>query len=574
MTISHDVLIVGSGLAGLRAAVELAGKVDVAVVTKVYPTRAHSGAAQGGVAASLGNEDEDSWEWHMFDTVKGSDYLGDQDAIEVMCKDAPRAVLEVEHMGVPFSRNEDGTIAQRAFGGHTRDFGAAPVKRACYASDRTGRVILDTLFEQCVKLGVKVYAEYQLVDIHLKDGRARGGVLLELATGQLHEVKSKAMLLATGGYGRLFKTTSNCHGNAGETLSMLYRQGLPLQDLEFVQFHPTGIRNLGILISEAVRGEGGILRNNAGEPFMEKYAPTIKDLAPRDIVARSILQEVRAGRGINGEDYVHLDITHLGKELIEERLWEIAHFARIFGGVDPVKEPIPVLPTCHYMMGGIPTDVDGHVFSDAAGSKVEGLFAAGECACVSVHGANRLGCNSLLDIIVFGRRAGMAIGKWLETNKEGYADDCCLDRAKSYIEVLLKADGQERVADIRKEMQDVMMDKCSVFREEKSLLECKEKLKELRQRFAHIGTETSGGPFDYETVEAMETDHMLTLAQVMVDSALARKESRGAHYREDFPERDDKEFLVHTLAFDKESEVRIEHKGVSVTRFQPKPRKY
>ena len=574
MTITHDVLIVGSGLAGLRAAVELAGKVDVAVVTKVYPTRAHSGAAQGGVAASLGNEDEDSWEWHMFDTVKGSDYLGDQDAIEVMCKDAPRAVLEVEHMGVPFSRNDDGTIAQRAFGGHTRDFGAAPVKRACYASDRTGRVILDTLFEQCVKLGVKVYAEYQLVDISLRNGRANGGVLLELATGELHEVKSKAMLLATGGYGRLFKTTSNCHGNAGETLSILYRQGLPLQDLEFVQFHPTGIRNLGILISEAVRGEGGILRNDSGEPFMEKYAPTIKDLAPRDIVARSILQEVRAGRGINGEDYVHLDITHLGKELIEERLWEIAHFARIFGGVDPVKEPIPVLPTCHYMMGGIPTDVDGHVLADTKGKKVEGLYAAGECACVSVHGANRLGCNSLLDIIVFGRRAGMAIGKWLEEDDRDFGKESCFPRARSYIDCLRKAKGKESVADIRKEMQEIMMDKCSVFREEKSLIECRDKLHKLRERFANIGTTSCGGPFDYETVEALEADHMLTLAQVMVNSALARKESRGAHYREDYPNRDDKSFLVHTFAFAKEDEVHIEHKPVSVTRFQPKPRKY
>ncbi len=405
----HDIVIVGAGLAGLRAAVECAGQDDVAVVSKVLPTRSHSGAAQGGITAPLGNEEEDHWEWHLFDTVKGSDYLGDQDAIEILVQDASRAIYELEHMGVPFSRTPEGKIAQRNFGGHTRDYGKKPVKRACYAADHTGRVVLDTLFDQCLRHQVKFYSENYVLSLVFDEGRCGGVVIYDLATGDLHLLQSKAVLLATGGCGKIYKTTSNGSASTGDGLNLAYQSGVPLEDMEFVQFHPTGLYPLGILVSEAARGEGGILRNRLGERFMEKYAPTVKDLAARDVVSRAILTEIREGRGIAGKDYVHLDLTHLGEEKISEKLWEIASFVRIYLGIDPVYEPIPVAPTCHYIMGGIPTDVDGRVLADEKGSVVPGLYAAGECACVSVHGANRLGCNSLLDLLVFGRRSGMAM---------------------------------------------------------------------------------------------------------------------------------------------------------------------
>jgi succinate dehydrogenase / fumarate reductase flavoprotein subunit len=576
LELRHDAVIVGAGLAGLRAAVELTGKADIAVVSKVFPTRSHSGAAQGGIGASLGNEGEDRWEWHMFDTVKGSDFLGDQDAIEIMVRDAPRAVIELEHMGVPFSRNEAGKIAQRAFGGHTRDFGKASVKRACYASDRTGRVILDTLYEQCLKAGVRFYSECILVDFLLDSGRVAGLVLLELATGALHTISCKALMLATGGFGKVYKTTSNCFSNTGDALSLALGKGLPLQDMEFVQFHPTGIVGLGILISEAARGEGGVLRNRTGERFMERYAPVIKDLAPRDIVSRSILREVLEGRGIDGKDFVHLDLTHLGEKAITEKLWEIASFARIYAGVDPVREPIPVQPTCHYMMGGIPTDADGRVLRDAAGTPVPGLFAAGECACVSVHGANRLGCNSLLDLVVFGRRAGKAMAAWLEAEGKEWPGPAKGDEeAKETIRQLLAADGPERVPRIRAEMQDVMMQHASVFREEKGLRLVLAALKDLEERYRRIGLSVRDRRFNSELIEAIECGHMLRLARAIAESALSRRESRGAHYREDFPKRDDENFLAHTLAFlEGDGSFRLEKKPVRITRFQPVERKY
>jgi len=410
-----DVVIVGSGLAGLRAAIELGHATRVAVLTKVFATRSHSGAAQGGIGAALGNEEEDSWEWHMFDTVKGSDYLGDQDAIEIMVRDAPRTLIELEHMGVPFNRTPEGRIAQRAFGGHTRNFGQAPVKRACYAADRTGRVILDTLWERAQQMGIRFFNEFQLIDLIVEDGRCCGAAAYELATGGIHIFHAKAVLLATGGAGKIYKTTSNALASTGDGMAIAYRAGACLEDMEFVQFHPTGLYKLGILISEAARGEGGVLRNRSGERFMERYAPTIKDLAPRDMISRCILEEIRAGRGIDGKDYVHLDLTHLGEDVIGKKLVEIIGFARTYAGVDARHEPIPVQPTCHYMMGGIAADADGHVLMDGQGTVFPGLYAAGECACVSVHGANRLGCNSLLDILVFGRRSGKQIRRYVQS---------------------------------------------------------------------------------------------------------------------------------------------------------------
>jgi succinate dehydrogenase / fumarate reductase flavoprotein subunit len=402
-----DAIVIGAGLAGLRAAIEIGEVSSVAVISKVFATRSHSGAAQGGIGAALANEEEDNWEWHMFDTVKGSDYLGDQDAIETMAKDAPRTIYELEHLGVPFNRTPEGKIAQRAFGGHTRNFGQAPVKRACFAADRTGRVILDTLWEQSLQRNIQFFDEFHVLSLIMENGRCGGAIAYELATGKLHTFSGKAVLLATGGAGKIFKTTSNAFASTGDGMALGFQAGAPLEDMEFVQFHPTGIYELGILISEAARGEGGILRNRDGERFMERYAPVIKDLAPRDMVSRCILEEVRAGKGIDGKDYVHLDLTHLGEDVINNKLAEITGFARTYAGVDASREPIPVQPTCHYMMGGIATDVDGRVLVDAEGTAMPGLYAAGECACVSVHGANRLGCNSLLDTLVFGRLSGM-----------------------------------------------------------------------------------------------------------------------------------------------------------------------
>ncbi len=577
MTSHHDVLIIGAGMAGLRAAVELAGRADVAVVSKVFPTRCHSGAAQGGITAALGNEESDRWEWHMFDTVKGSDFLADQDAVEVMVRDAPRAILELEHMGVPFSRNAQGRIAQRAFGGHTRELGKAPVRRACYAADRTGRVIVDTLFEQCIKAGVRFYSEFRLMDLLWGRGQCAGAVLLEFATGDLCAVGARAVLLATGGCGKLYKTTSNCLGNTGDGLAVALGHGIPLQDMEFVQFHPTGIRGLGILLSEAARGEGGVLRNGAGERFMTRYAPAIVDLAPRDIVSRAILREIQEGRGVDGGDFVHLDLTGVGRQRIEERLWEIASLARRYAGVDPAQEPIPVQPTCHYFMGGLPTDVDGRVLRDAAGTPVPGLFAAGECACVSVHGANRLGCNSLLDLVVFGRRAGQAMGTWLAEAGAGAEAQAAAEakaKASHRVRALLGSRGPERVPHIRAELQQVMTDHCSVFRDEAGLRKAGAHIEALRGRLGHLGMAARGRAFNLELAEALECEHLLSLAAVVVESALSRTESRGAHYREDFPSRDDERFLTHTLAFGHEDGVRIEARPVTVTRFQPTARAY
>jgi succinate dehydrogenase / fumarate reductase flavoprotein subunit len=449
----HDVVIVGSGLAGLRAALELGEDTSIAVLTKVFATRSHSGAAQGGVGAALGNEEEDNWEWHMFDTVKGSDYLGDQDAVEILARDAPRTIYELEHLGVPFNRTSEGRIAQRAFGGHTRDFGKAPVKRACYAADRTGRVILDTLWERCMQRGIRFYDEFQMLSVLVNDNQCCGVIAHELSTGALHVFHSKAVLLATGGAGMIYKTTSNAFATTGEGMTAAFQAGALLEDMEFVQFHPTGIYKLGILISEAARGEGGVLRNNDGDRFMERYAPVIKDLAPRDMVSRCILEEIRAGRGIGGKDYVHLDLTHLGKQIIETRLAEISGFARTYAGVDPVQQPIPVHPTCHYMMGGIAADVAGRVMVSSDGRPLPGLYAAGECACVSVHGANRLGCNSLLDLLVFGRRTGSEMRRFIHAIGFVQLPRNPEKAVAEKISSLMDNEGEEKSGPIRAEMQ-------------------------------------------------------------------------------------------------------------------------
>jgi len=574
MNIQHDIVIIGAGLAGLRAAVECAGKADVAVISKVLPTRSHSGAAQGGITAAIGNEEEDRWEWHLFDTVKGSDYLGDQDAIEVMVKDAPRAIYELEHMGVPFSRTAEGKIAQRNFGGHTRDYGKKPVKRACYAADHTGRVVLDTLYDQCLRHHVRFYSEHYVLSLIFARQRCVGVVAYDLATGELHVIQSKTLLLAAGGCGRIYKTTSNGFATTGEVLNLAYQSGIPLEDMEFIQFHPTGLYPLGILVSEAARGEGGVLRNGLGERFMERYAPTVKDLAARDVVSRAILTEIREGRAIAGKDYVHLDLTHLGEEKITEKLWEITSFVRIYLGLDPVHEPIPVRPTCHYVMGGIPTDGDGRVIADEKGSIVPGLYAAGESACVSVHGANRLGCNSLLDLLVFGRRSGLSMAKEVLKREHPPVPTQPLKEVEERIAGLLGHPGVEKSSEIRREMQTLMTDYGSVFRNEAGLKRGIEGIRSLKERYKEIEVRNYGNRFNFELTEAIELGHQLDLSEVILLSALNRRESRGAHFREDFPQRADRYYLKHTLVFQTPRGADVRYKPVKITRFQPEARVY
>jgi succinate dehydrogenase / fumarate reductase flavoprotein subunit len=574
MILTHDIVIVGAGLAGLRAAVEVAEQTDVAVVSKVFPTRSHSGVAQGGITAPLGNEEEDHWEWYFFDTVKGSDYLGDQDAIEIMVKDAPRAVYELEHMGVPFSRTPEGKIAQRNFGGHTRDYGKKPVKRACYASDHTGRVVLDTLFDQCLRHRVKFYSEHYILSLVFESGRCSGMVIYDLATGELHLILAKVVLLATGGCGRIYKTTSNSRSTTGEIFNLAYQSGVPLEDMEFVQFHPTGLYPLGILVSEAARGEGGVLRNRLGERFMEHYAPTVKDLAARDVVSRAILTEVRAKRGIGGKDYVHLDLTHLGEEKITERLWEIASFAEIYLGIDAVYDPIPVQPTCHYIMGGIPTNTDGKVLSDEKGLIVRGLYAAGETACLSVHGANRLGCNSLLDLLVFGRRSGLAMKEEVKQSEIPSISGDPLKEAEEKIKHLLSHQGVEKADPIRQKMQAVMMEHGSVFRNAEGLKKGIEEIKVLKDRYKDLGVVDQGNHFNFELMEAIELGHQLEISELILLSALNRRESRGAHFREDFPLRADRYYLKHTLICKTPKGPEVRYKPVKITRFQPEARVY
>jgi succinate dehydrogenase / fumarate reductase flavoprotein subunit len=577
MILQYDVVIVGAGGAGCRAALEIPEGVRCAVITKLYPTRSHTAAAQGGVCAALGNEEEDNWEWHMFDTVKGSDYLGDQDAIEILTHDAPQTIYELEHIGMPFSRNADGRIAQRRFGGHTRNFGEAAVQRACFAADRTGHIMLHTLHENCVKKGVEFFSEFFLLDVLIEDNICRGVVAMDIRTSEIHTFYAKAVMFATGGACKVFRISSNAHGLVGDGIAVAYNRGVPIEDHEFVQFHPTGLFKLGILVSEAARGEGGILRNKNGERFMERYAPTIKDLAPRDVVSRCIYTEFREGRGIVGDDgtqYVHLDLTHLGKEVIDKKLPDVTGFARTYLGVEPIKEPIPIQPTAHYIMGGIPTDLNGQVRANHKDKLVTGFYAAGECACVSVHGANRLGTNSLLDIIVFGRRAGKAMAEFIRDNDFAPLPKDADKPVREKIERISKSDGKESVAELRQKLQDEMMDKCSVFREEKSLLAVRETVRELRARYQNIHIDDHTRTFNTDLLDAIELGYLLDNAEVIVEGALARKESRGAHYREDYSKRDDKNWLKHTFAYKTEKGVKLEYRPVMITKFQPKERKY
>jgi len=582
MDYPFDAIVVGAGGAGLWAALELAREgVNAAVLTKLYPTRSHTGTAQGGVCAALGNLEEDHWEWHMFDTVKGGDYLVDQDAAEVLAREAIETVIELEHMGLPFNRTPDGKIDQRRFGGHTSNYGEAPVRRACFAADRTGHMILQTLYQQCIKHGVKFFDEFQVVDLLFEGGqpdeggRAAGVVAHRLADGQLHTFRAKAVLLATGGFGRMFRITSNAHSLTGDGVALCYRHGIPLQDMEFFQFHPTGIVGIGILLSEAARGEGGTLLNDKGERFMERYAPKLMELAPRDMVSRAMYQEIRAGRGIGGKDYLYLDVRHLGRKVIEEKLPDITDFARIYQGVEPLKEPVPVQPTAHYAMGGIPTNVSAEVVRDDKGTVVPGLYAAGECACVSVHGANRLGTNSLVDLLVFGRRAGRQMARYAGKVERPMPIADAAEPVRAELEAIRSREASgESVAVIRKELQDVMMDNVGVYREGKLLTEALARVKELRARHGRIAITDCGSVFNTELLEAHELGYLLDIALVTVTSALARTESRGAHSREDYPERDDKKWLKHTLAYRGKDGPSLRYKQVSITRFEPKPRTY
>jgi succinate dehydrogenase / fumarate reductase, flavoprotein subunit len=580
-THTYDALVVGGGGAGLMTAIYLSRTpgLRTACITKLYPTRSHTGAAQGGICAALANLEEDHPEWHAFDTVKGSDYLGDQDAIETMCEEAVPVIIELEHMGLPFSRTADGKIAQRPFGGHTHHFGQGPVRRSCYAADRTGHMILQTLYQNCIKNGVEFFDEFQVVDVLLADdGRCCGVVAWEVATGDLHVFHAKAVEFATGGFGRVWSITSNAHANTGDGVAIALRRGIPLEDMEFYQFHPTGIYRLGILITEGVRGEGGILRNDHGERFMERYAPTMKDLASRDVVSRAISKEIREGRGIGGKKYVYLDATHLGSEVIENKLPDIADFCRTYLGVDPVKEPMPIQPTAHYAMGGIPTDIDCRVIRDASGTVLPGLYAAGEVACVSVHGANRLGTNSLLDLVVFGRRGGLAMAEFCKTAELAPLPRNPTEMVEARFAGLLGGGGGgkgESAARIREEMQDTMQDNVGIFREAAGMQEARAKLVELQERYRSVVVMDKGKRFNTDLLEAWELGNLLDLAQVTTDCAINRTESRGAHLREDFLDRNDAEWMKHTLVTrDEQGGHAITYKPVTITKFQPKERVY
>ncbi|GAA4374263.1 succinate dehydrogenase flavoprotein subunit [Paeniglutamicibacter cryotolerans] len=590
----YDVVIVGAGGAGMRAAIESGQRARTAVLTKLYPTRSHTGAAQGGMCAALANVEEDNWEWHTFDTIKGGDYLVDQDAAEIMAKEAIDAVLDLEKMGLPFNRTPEGKIDQRRFGGHTRDHGKAAVRRACYAADRTGHMILQTLYQNCVKHNVEFYNEYYVLDLLMveedafredgtayKQKRVAGVVSYDLATGELHVFQAKSVIFASGGAGKVFKTTSNAHTLTGDGMGIAFRNGIPLEDMEFFQFHPTGLAGLGILLTEGARGEGAILRNSEGERFMERYAPTIKDLAPRDIVARAMANEVREGRGCGPKkDYVLLDLTHLEPAHIEAKLPDITEFARTYLGVEPFTDPVPVYPTAHYAMGGIPTNIDTQVLQDND-TIIPGLFAAGEVACVSVHGSNRLGTNSLLDINVFGKRAGVSAAKYalgadfveLPEDPEAFTIN--------QISSMLTSTGTERVAPIRAELQEVMDANVQVFRDEKSLNEALEVIEALRVRYKNVSVQDKGKRFNLDLLEAIELGFLLDMAEVMTTAAMHRKESRGGHYREDYPDRDDENFMKHSMCYKDDSAttegisgIRMETKPVIFTRYQPMERKY
>ncbi|EPD86777.1 succinate dehydrogenase, flavoprotein subunit [Microbacterium sp. oral taxon 186 str. F0373] len=589
-----DIVIVGAGGAGMRAAIEAGPGARTAVITKLYPTRSHTGAAQGGMAAALANVEEDSWEWHTFDTVKGGDYLVDQDAAEILAREAIDAVIDLENMGLPFNRTPEGKIDQRRFGGHTADHGKTPVRRACYAADRTGHMILQTLFQNCVKLGINFFNEYYALDlITVKDAdgntQVAGVVAYELATGDLHVFHSKAVIFATGGFGKIYKTTSNAHTLTGDGVGIVWRKGLPLEDIEFFQFHPTGLAGLGILLTEGARGEGAILRNASGERFMERYAPTIKDLAPRDIVARCMVKEVLEGRGAGPhKDYVYLDCTHLGAEVLETKLPDITEFARTYLGVDPVTEPVPVMPTAHYAMGGIPTNNNGEVLQNND-TVVPGLYAAGECACVSVHGANRLGTNSLLDINVFGKRSGRNAVEYVQTADFVPLPEDPAKEVREMLEGLRNNTGTERIAVLRKKLQEEMDANAQVFRTEETLTNVMGTIHDLRQRFKNVHIDDKGKRFNTDLLEAVELGFLLDLAEIVAYAARNRRESRGGHMREDYPDRNDEQYMQHTMAYltgdphspDPEDHIKLDWKPVVFTKndkgelnYPPMERKY
>jgi succinate dehydrogenase / fumarate reductase flavoprotein subunit len=590
-----DIIVVGAGGAGLMAALYASRNANIAVISKLYPTRSHTGTAQGGIGAALGNQGEDRPEWHTYDTVKGSDYLGDQDAIEFMCSEAIETVYELEHMGLPFSRTPEGKIAQRPFGGHTNNETGKPVRRACYSADRTGHMILQTLYQQCIKNNVTFYDEFQVIDLLLEDGVAAGVVALELATGEMHVFHTKAVILATGGHGRVWAITSNAYASTGDGIAIALRRGIPVEDMEFFQFHPTGIYKMGILITEGVRGEGGVLINDQGERFMSKYAPHVKDLASRDVVSRAMYLEMRDGRGIGGKRYLYLDMRPevvnkyaledgrknpdgtpyvvTGEELLA-KLPDIVDFTRTYLGVDPITQPMPVQPTAHYAMGGIPTNMYGQVVIDDKNTVLPGLYAAGECACVSVHGANRLGTNSLLDILVFGKHSGLAAVEYVKDADLPKLPADPTEFTRQQLDTLLNDTGDEKAADIAQEMKDVMNDDVSVFRTEEGMAKALEKIRELKERIKHVHLDDHGKIFNMELLNMWELNNLLDLSEVTTVSALNRTESRGAHAREDYPKRDDVNWLKHTLAWMRDGKIELGYKPVVITKFEPKERVY
>jgi len=573
-----DVIIVGAGGAGLMAAMQLPGA-SVAVLSKVYPTRSHTGAAQGGVAAALGNVEEDHWKWHMYDTVKGGDYLVDQPAAEILARDAIDAVYELEHRGLPFNRTVDGRIDQRRFGGHTRNYGEAPVRRACYAADRTGHMMLQTMYQNAIKNQVRFFNEYLVLDLLINDGQTCGVVAMEIRSGEISTFHAKVVLFATGGYGRAWRVTSNAFACMGDGMAIAYRRGIPLEDMEMYQFHPTGLYRVGVLLSEAARGEGGKLLNGKGEYFMERYMPTLKDLAPRDIVSRCMIQEVNEGRGVDGKDYVYLDLRHLGAKVINEKLPDITDFARNYLGVEPITEPVPIQPTAHYAMGGIPTDLDGRVVIDPQWMPMPGFYAAGEVACVSVHGANRLGTNSLVDLIVFGRRAGKHMAQFINENDLVPLPPEPESFSRELLDRLYTSKGGESAAQIRNTLQNEMIERVFVERDERGLRHALDTLDGLQDVYKRVQLQDKGKTFNTELVEALELGFLLDCAEATIHGALARTESRGAHYRTDYPNRDDANWLKHTLACRgaKVHDVRLDYKDVILLDdpiFKPKERKY